>query len=47
VAFAGTDIPGRNGASPWRLLTSRDTGVLAAFGVAQVHVWRMPIVAIL
>src|SRR5580658_3789540 len=48
VSFAGTDITGgetvlRRG----RLLTSRDTGVLAAIGVARVTVWRKPIVAIL
>ena len=28
-------------------MTSRDTGVLAAIGVARVEVWRRPIVAIL
>jgi putative molybdopterin biosynthesis protein len=48
VTFAGTDITGgetvlRRG----QLLTSRDTGVLAAIGVAAVDVWRKPIVAIL
>ena len=48
VSFAGTDITGgetvlRRG----QLLTSRDTGVLAAIGVAAVDVWRKPIVAIL
>jgi putative molybdopterin biosynthesis protein len=48
ISFAGTDITGgetvlRRG----RLLTSRDTGVLAAIGVANVNVWRKPIVAIL
>jgi putative molybdopterin biosynthesis protein len=48
VSFAGTDITGgetvlRRG----QLLTSRDTGVLAAIGVAGVEVWRKPIVAIL
>ena len=30
-----------------RLLTSRDTGVLAAIGISHVNVWRQPIVAIL
>ena len=30
-----------------QLLTSRDTGVLAAIGVAEVDVWRKPVVAIL
>jgi hypothetical protein len=29
------------------VLTSRDTGVLAAIGVDHVNVWRKPIVAIL
>ena len=48
VSFAGTDITGeetvlRRG----QLLTSRDTGVLAAIGVASVDVWRKPTVAIL
>jgi putative molybdopterin biosynthesis protein len=48
ISFAGTDITGgetvlRRG----RLLTSRDTGVLAAIGVANVDVWRKPRVAIL
>jgi putative molybdopterin biosynthesis protein len=47
VTFAGTDITGgetvlRRG----QLLTSRDTGVLAAIGVTTVDVWRKPIVAI-
>ena len=32
---------------PGELLTSRDTGVLAAVGVTTVEVWRRPIVAIL
>ncbi len=48
VSFAGTDITGgetvlRRG----QLLTSRDTGVLAAIGVATVDVWRKPVVGIL
>jgi putative molybdopterin biosynthesis protein len=48
VSFAGTDITGgetvlRRGT----ILTSRDTGVLAAIGVASVDVWRKPVVAIL
>jgi molybdopterin molybdotransferase/putative molybdopterin biosynthesis protein len=48
VSFAGTDITSgetvlRRGES----LTSRDTGVLAAIGVATVDVWRKPVVAIL
>jgi len=48
VTFAGTDMTGgetvlRRG----QLLTSRDTGVLAAIGVAEIDVWRKPTVAIL
>jgi putative molybdopterin biosynthesis protein len=48
VSFAGTDITAgetvlRRGVA----LTSRDTGVLAAIGVAAVDVWRKPVVAIL
>ena len=48
VSFAGTDITGgetvlRRG----QLLTSRDTGVLAAIGIAEVDVFRKPVVAIL
>ncbi len=47
VSFAGTDITTsetvlRRG----QLLTSRDTGVLAAIGVAAVEVWKKPVVAI-
>jgi putative molybdopterin biosynthesis protein len=48
VSFAGTDIT--TGETVLRLgtiLTSRDTGVLAAIGVAEVEVWRKPVVAIL
>jgi putative molybdopterin biosynthesis protein len=48
VSFAGTDITcGETVLRRGRLLTSRDTGVLAAIGVARVTVWRKPIVAIL
>ncbi len=48
VSFAGTDITaGETVLRQGRLLTSRDTGVLAAIGVAHVKVWRKPIVAIL
>ena len=48
VSFAGTDITaGETVLRRGRLLTSRDTGVLAAIGVAKVKVWRKPIVAIL
>jgi putative molybdopterin biosynthesis protein len=45
---AGTDITaGETVLRQGQVLTSRDTGVLAAIGVARVDVWRKPIVAIL
>src|SRR5215510_2549306 len=48
VSFAGTDITtGETVLRRGRHLTSRDTGVLAAIGVARVEVWRKPVVAIL
>ena len=48
VSFAGTDITaGETVLRRGQLLTSRDTGVLAAIGVADVDVWRRPVVAIL
>jgi putative molybdopterin biosynthesis protein len=48
VSFAGTDITARETVlRQGRLLTSRDTGVLAAIGIANVNVRRKPIVAIL
>jgi putative molybdopterin biosynthesis protein len=48
VSFAGTDITaGETVLRRGRLLTSRDTGVLAAIGIANVNVWRRPVVAIL
>jgi putative molybdopterin biosynthesis protein len=48
VSFAGTDITsGETVLRRGQLLTSRDTGVLAAIGVAAVEVWRKPLVAIL
>jgi putative molybdopterin biosynthesis protein len=48
VSFAGTDITtGETVLRRGRHLTSRDTGVLAAIGVARVDVWRKPVVAIL
>ena len=48
VSFAGTDITaGETVLRQGQLLTSRDTGVLAAIGVADVDVWRRPVVAIL
>jgi len=48
VSFAGTDITtGETVLRAGRILTSRDTGVLAAIGVSSVDVWRKPIVAII
>ncbi len=48
VAFAGTDIAaGETVLRSRQLLTSRETGVLAAIGVATVTVWRRPLVGIL
>ena len=48
VSFAGTDITaGETVLRAGQLLTSRDTGVLAAIGVTEVSAWRKPIVAIL
>jgi len=48
VSFAGTDITtGETVLRRGQLLTSRDTGVLAAIGVSHVDVWRRPVVAIL
>ena len=48
VSFAGTDITaGETVLRQGQVLTSRDAGVLAAIGVANVKVWRKPIVAIL
>ena len=48
ISFAGTDITsGETVLRSGQLLTSRDTGVLAAIGVANVNVWRKPVVAIL
>jgi putative molybdopterin biosynthesis protein len=48
VSFAGTDITaGETVLRRGEILTSRDTGVLAAIGVAEVDVWRRPVVAIL
>jgi putative molybdopterin biosynthesis protein len=48
VSFAGTDITaGETVLRRGRLLTSRDTGVLAAIGISHVNVWKKPVVAIL
>jgi putative molybdopterin biosynthesis protein len=47
VSFAGTDITsGETVLRCGQVLTSRDTGVLAAIGVASVDVWKKPVVAI-
>ncbi|MEX2172384.1 MAG: molybdopterin biosynthesis protein [Pirellulales bacterium] len=48
IAFAGTDISrGEIVLRIGTVLTSRETGVLAAIGEAQVNVWRQPRVAII
>jgi putative molybdopterin biosynthesis protein len=48
ISFAATDITaGETVLRRGQLLTSRDTGVLAAIGVPAVDVWRKPTVAIL
>jgi len=48
VSFAGTDIAaGEVVLRRGELLTSRETGVLAAIGVSKAPVWRRPRVAIL
>jgi putative molybdopterin biosynthesis protein len=48
VAFAATDMTaGETVLRAGQVLTSRDTGVLAAIGVTAVDVWRKPKVAIL
>jgi len=47
VSFAGTDIAaGETVLRRGELLTSRETGVLAAIGVDEVQVWRRPRVAV-
>ena len=48
ITFAGTDISaGETVLRRGELLTSRETGVLAAIGVDSTDVWRRPIVAII
>ncbi|MHC4178014.1 MAG: molybdopterin biosynthesis protein, partial [Planctomycetota bacterium] len=48
VSFAGTDLTaGETVLRRGQLLGSRETGVLAAIGAAEVNVWRRPKVAIL
>ena len=47
VSFAATDVAaGETVLRQGQLLTSRETGVLAAVGAAEVSVWRRPRVAI-
>jgi len=47
ISFAGTDITaGETVLRLGHVLTSRDTGVLAAIGVVRIDVWRKPVVAI-
>lgn len=47
VSFAGTDITsGETVLRSGQVLTSRDTGVLAAIGAASLEVWKKPLVAI-
>lgn len=48
ISFAGSDLTaGENVVRRGTLLTSRETGVLAAVGLASVPVWRRPRVAII
>lgn len=48
VAFAGSDIgAGETILRSGDLLTSRETGVLAAIGASEVSVWRKPIVGVI
>lgn len=48
IAFAGTDIAtGETVLRGGMVLTSRETGVLAALGEAEVDVWRRPRVAVI
>lgn len=48
IAYAGSDVAvGEIVLLASTLLTSRETGVLAAIGLAEATVWRQPVVAIL
>ncbi len=48
VAFAGTDMAlGETVLRGGELLTSRDTGVLAAIGIGQIKAWRKPRVGVI
>ena len=48
ITFAGTDmVAGETAVCCGQLITSRETGVLAAVGAAEFSVWCRPVVAIL
>jgi len=48
IAFAGTDVSsGQIILYQGDLLTSRETGILAAIGETKIHVWKRPIIAII
>ncbi len=48
VAFAGTDVSsGQIVLYKGELLTSRETGILAAIGESQIPVWRKPKIAVI
>jgi putative molybdopterin biosynthesis protein len=48
ISYSGTDVAsGETVLRRGTLLTSRETGVLAAIGIAEIEVWRRPRVAIL
>lgn len=48
IAFAGTDVSsGQIVLYQSQLLSSRETGILAAIGEHKVHVWRRPKIAII
>lgn len=48
ITFAGTDmVAGETAVRCGQLITSRETGVLAAVGAAEFSVWCRPVVAIL
>ncbi|BCG66037.1 MAG: molybdopterin molybdotransferase /putative molybdopterin biosynthesis protein [Methyloprofundus sp.] len=48
IAFAGTDVAsGQIVLYQGDLLTSRETGILAAIGETEIHVWKRPKVAVI
>jgi putative molybdopterin biosynthesis protein len=48
IAFAGSDIArGETLLRAGQIVTSREIGMLAAVGLAEIEVWRKPVVAIL